>query len=171
MKSFVRGGLLAACALASTAQAQAGSVPSAQEQRFIAAECAPLLGQGVNQHRFQLARVLVQSQGMRLVTQSCPFVRMPSGGMQQVLDVRVVVVDSDTASQFVRGPLADGEEVDMGGVHFALPSLSQAANAAQEDDISPDVQFNRHWLAGVMAQRGWQAVPAHWWAFVPAAKR
>lgn len=150
---------------------QAGPAPSAHEQPFIAAECAPLFHQARRQHPFQLAKMLVQSQGMRLVVQACPYVRTTSGGMQQVLDVRVRVVDSDTASQFVRGPLADGEEVDMGGTHFALPSLSQAAAAAPEEDVSPDVQFNRNWLAGVMQQRGWQVVPMYWWAFVPAAKR
>lgn len=152
-------------------QAQAVSPPSAQEQRFIAAQCAPLLGKGNAQHMFQLAKVLVQSQGMRLVTQACPFVRTASGAMEQVLDIRVLVVDSDTASQFVRGPLADREEVDMGAVHFALPSLSQGVTVEQGEDVSPDVQFNRHWLAGVMLQRGWQVLPAHWWAFVPTAKR
>lgn len=149
--------------LACNASATDSSLPTVAQERFIAAECAALLEQTGRQRALQVVKVLVQSQGMRLVMQACPYVRTQPGTVQQVLDVRVLVVDSETAANFVRGPLADGEEVDMGDVHLGLPEEV----AAQEPDVSPDVQFNRGWLAAVMQGRGWQAVPGHWWAFVP----
>lgn len=51
---------------------------------------------------------------MHLVLQDCPFVRVAEAQMAQVLDIRVEVLDSEIAARYVRGPLADGEPVDMG---------------------------------------------------------
>lgn len=130
-------------------------------------ECAELLAKANATRALQLVRTQLQAQGMRLVPQGCPYVRVAAGQMQQVLDVRVQVLDSDVASQFVRGPLADGEEVDMGGVQIALPLLAQGVAAEVEEAVSPDVLFNRQWLAQLMKARGLQAVSGHWWAFVP----
>ena len=128
------------------------------EEPHIAQECAALLQPNSAWRAWQIAKVVMQSQGMRLVLQACPFVRVGVGRMQQVLDVRVHVTDSDTAAQFVRGPLADGEAVDMGDVHI---------EPAHGEEVSPDVQFNRDWLAQVMQKRGLAPVEGHWWAFVP----
>lgn len=123
----------------------------------------------------QLVRAQLLSQGMTLVVQACPFVRVGAKTMQQVVDVRVVVTHSDVAADFVRGPLADGEELDMGSVHLSPPSVVQGGggNAISTDpeDVSPDVLYNREWLQKVMKDRGLQAVHGHWWAFVPAAIR
>lgn len=165
LKPAVEVGLWMALVVAASAQAKDG-LPSPAEEHHIAVECAPFFDVGSTRHALHMAKVRVQSQGMRLVVQACPFVRIGPTQMQQVLDVRVVVADSETASYFVRGPLADGEVVDMGDVHLARP-VSAAVAPLEEEDVSPDVQFNRSWLASVMQGRGWAAVPAHWWAFVP----
>ena len=142
-----------------------------EEQPSILTECSPLLEPLAARRALQLVRAQLQAQGMQLVVQACPFVRVGVATMQQVVDVRVLVANSDVAANFVRGPLADGEEVDMGGVHLAAPSLAQGmvktATALQED-VSPDVLFNRQWLIHVMKNRGLQAVDGHWWAFVPS---
>lgn len=120
----------------------------------------------------QLVRAQLVAQGMQLVVQACPFVRVAAGQMRQVVDVRVLVSNSEVAADFVRGPLADGEEVDMGGVYFAMPAVAngwtQEGAQAPDEDVSPDVLFNREWLKKVMQNRGLQAVAGYWWAFVPA---
>ena len=170
-------GLAVALACSGPAQAKDSSVPTPADQLHIAAECAPLLAQAGARRAAQLSKVLVQSQGMQLIVQGCPFVRVGAGKVQQVLDVRVLVVDSETAGQFVRGPLADGEEVDMGPVLLSKPSTATQSMAqllvpvGEDEDVSPDVLFNRQWLIGLMQARGLQAVGGHWWAFAPAAER
>ncbi|MBF6630893.1 MAG: hypothetical protein ITG01_07045 [Comamonas sp.] len=136
------------------------------EERQVLMDCAALLQQTSMYRAFQLVKVRLQAQGMQLQAQGCPFVRTGFGDMQQVLDVRVWVVDSEIASQYVRGPLADGEAVDMGDVQLALPIALQTLAVAQ-DDISPDVEFNRQWLKEVMQAQGLRAVSGHWWAFLP----
>ena len=145
---------LGAWALVGSAMAQGHISPTPTEAQHIAQDCSPLLEQVSAWRALQTSKVLLQSQGMRLVLQACPFVRVGVGTMQQVLDVRVQVADSETAAQFVRGPLADGEEVDMGDVHIEEPEPA--------DDVSPDVQFNRAWLADVMQKRGLHQVAGHW---------
>lgn len=151
--------------------------PTREEEKFIATECSPVLGPAYARRAMQLVRVQLLAQGMKLVVQACPFVRVPGGQMRQVVDVRVVVKNSDVATHFVRGPLADDEAVDMGDVHLGQPAWAsglqpvKSTGAAEEgeegDDVSPDVLFNRQWLAGLMQHRGLQAVPGHWWAFEP----
>lgn len=148
--------------------ARDSTIPTLEEEKQIATDCASLLDQANSRRVLQIVRAQLHAQGMRLVTQGCPFVRTSAGNMQQVLDVRVQVLDSDVAAGFVRGPLADGDEVDMGAVHLLMPEHAPAVAQAQEEDASPDVLFNRQWLAGVMQARGLQAVPDHWWAFVPS---
>ena len=162
MKPQVGWSLLGALIFVSHAQAQTHAIPTPAEERQITQDCTALFSKNGSWRAVQMAKVLVQSQGMRLVIQACPFVRVGFGDMRQVLDVRVQVADSDTAAQFVRGPLADGEEVDMGDVHIV--------DAVPAEDVSPDVQFNRAWLAGVMHKRGLIPVSGYWWAFVPTAQ-
>lgn len=118
------------------------------------------------QRALQLVRVQLQSQGMKLVVRGCPSLRLKNG-VQQVLDVHVQVTDSDVAADFVRGPLADGEPVDLGGMHLSMTGVVQSADAAalQEEEGSPDVLFNRQWLAALMHAQGFYTVEGHWWAF------
>lgn len=167
----VGGVLLAGLMACLPVQAKDSALAMSDEEKQIAADCAPLLDQANTRRVMHVVRTQLQAQGMKLVTQGCPFVRTGVGNMQQVLDVRVQVTDSDAAAHFVRGPLADGEEVDMGTVHLGIPSQAQGLVAGQEEEASPDVLFNRQWLAGVMKARGLQTVQDHWWAFVPAATR
>lgn len=139
---------------------------------ILATGCSPWLETSHARHGLQLVRAQLQAQGMHLVVQACPFIRVRPGKMHQVIDVRVVVFDSDTATQFVRGPLADGEDVDMGGLHLVLPHFAQAAMPEEPaEDVSPDVLFNREWLGQLMQSRGFQPVPGHWWAFTPPPER
>lgn len=157
--------------------AQGGDrAPSGQaDDPSIATECSPLLEATAARRAMQLVRAQLLAQGMQLVVQACPFVRVGDGDMQQVVDVRLVVLNSEVAANFVRGPLADGEEVDMGAVQLDAPGLSdgmsKAAYAAPEEDVSPDVLFNREWLIQTMKNRGLRAVNGYWWAFVPAPAR
>ena len=80
--------------------------------------------------------------------------------------VRVRVVDGIKASRVVRGPLADGHEVDMG-----TPAGVALAAAAQPgaQRFSPDVQHNREWLRRLMARQGFDNLPDAWWHFAERA--
>jgi len=77
--------------------------------------------------------------------------------------VQVRVVDGMKASKVVRGPLADGHDVDMG-----TPAGEELAGAAPHaQGFSPDVQYNREWLRGLMARHQFDAQPDAWWHFTP----
>lgn len=122
----------------------------------------------------QVARTQIQSQGMDVLLHSCPQVQT-AGKKQRVLALRVVVQDSEVADAIVRGPLADGVELDMGTIPPSsaevVPALRRRAASNPEgegDEVSPDVVFNRQWLAQLMRARGFASVGGHWWAFVPA---
>ena len=146
-------------AVAAPLAVSAHNAPPAQPQAW--SECAGLLQRAPAPRNWQLLRTQLQAQGLQLQLQGCPHVRLAPRRMQQVLDVRVLVVQADVAADWVRGPLADGEEVDMG----AAPAAS--AQGMPAEDLSPDVQFNRQWLAQWMQRHGFAPVAGHWWAFVP----
>ncbi|MFY3386940.1 D-Ala-D-Ala dipeptidase [Paracidovorax sp. MALMAid1276] len=75
--------------------------------------------------------------------------------------VQVRVLDGMKASHLVRGPLADGHEVDMG-----TPTGVEAPNAAlTASGFSPDVEHNRQWLRALMARHQFDNVPGAWWHF------
>ncbi len=75
--------------------------------------------------------------------------------------VQVRVIDGMKASQVVRGPLADGHDVDMG-----TPAGVELANAPLGvRGFSPDVEHNRQWLRGVMARHQFDNLPDAWWHF------
>lgn len=95
----------------------------------------------------------LQADGMALKT-SCP----PNlGGLQ----VQVRVIDGIKASKVVRGPLADGQDVDMG-----TPSGAALADASGNARMfSPDVQHNRAWLTALMARHRFDNLPDAWWHF------
>ncbi|UCV00057.1 M15 family metallopeptidase [Acidovorax radicis] len=95
----------------------------------------------------------LQAQGMALKT-TC---QADSGGLR----VQVQVIDGVKASKVVRGPLADGHEVDMG-----TPSGAVLAGAAgRASGFSPDVQHNRLWLSALMARHQFDNLPDAWWHF------
>ncbi|MES2613030.1 MAG: D-Ala-D-Ala dipeptidase [Pseudomonadota bacterium] len=71
--------------------------------------------------------------------------------------VQVVVVDGLRASKVVRGPLADGGEVDMGTPSGVLGAATQ--------NFSPDVHHNRQWLRALMARHQFDNLPDAWWHY------
>ena len=80
-----------------------------------------------------------------------------SGGLR----VQLQVVDGMKASKVVRGPLADGQEVDMG-----TPSgVAQAGAASNARGFSPDVLHNRVWLSELMGRHQFENQPDAWWHF------
>jgi len=133
-------------------------------------ECRRLAGQRA---QLQAVQDTLARQGMALRVLGCP--QLASGasgaGAQQVLAVAVLVVDGERAAQTVRGPLADGELLDMGSaVPQAATGLAQRVSSASlaqppDDALSPDVLFNRAWLRALMGRQGLRAVPGTWWAF------
>ncbi|MDH0381544.1 D-Ala-D-Ala dipeptidase [Comamonas aquatica] len=159
----VGGLLLVACLAAAQAR-----VPDDADVQTVETDCQALLAQAQVRRALQLVRVQLLAQGLQLRTNGCPFVRTGPGQMQQVLDVAVRVVDSDVAGAVVRGPLADGEDVDMGGIQLGgMPAVVEVGGLPAEEDVSPDVLFNRAWLAAVMRARGFQPLPGAWWGFLP----
>ena len=72
--------------------------------------------------------------------------------------VQVIVVDGMRASKVVRGPLADGGEVDMGTPSGVLP-------VAAAQDFSPDVHHNRQWLRALMERHQFVNLPDAWWHY------
>ena len=95
----------------------------------------------------------LQSQGMALQA-TC---NAASGGWV----VQVQVVDGTKAHKVVRGPLADGQAVDMGTPAGA--ARSEAATGAS--GFSPDVLHNRQWLRALMARHQFDNLPDAWWHF------
>lgn len=95
----------------------------------------------------------LKAQGMALKT-AC---RSGSGGLQ----VQLQVVDGMKASKWVRGPLADGQDVDM-GTPSGIAGPGAAANAK---GFSPDVLHNRVWLSELMARHQFENQPDAWWHF------
>lgn len=95
----------------------------------------------------------LRAQGMALKAHC----QVASGGWV----VQVQVIDGVKASTVVRGPLADGHDVDMGtpaGVRLAgAPTVA--------DGFSPDVQHNRQWLHALMARHNFDNLPDAWWHF------
>ena len=77
------------------------------------------------------------------------------------VDVTLVVVDGLRASKVVRGPLADGQEVDMGSPFDLFDARSHTDNP----HLSPDVQHNRRWLRTLLAQHGFRNLPEEWWHY------
>ncbi len=77
------------------------------------------------------------------------------------VDLTVVVLNAQRASQIVRGPLADGLDVDMGTPFDWFGTQSHTDNAT----LSPDVQHNRHWLRALLQRHGLRNLPEEWWHY------
>lgn len=124
--------------------------------------------------RLQAVHAALARAGMALRVLGCP--QLPAGqaaAAQQVIAVAVIVVDGERAADTVRGPLADGELLDMGSAapqaaSGALQRVSLASLAQPpRDSLSPDVLYNRAWLRKLMAAQGLRHVGHAWWAFAP----
>lgn len=77
------------------------------------------------------------------------------------VDLTLVVVDGVRARQVLAGPLADGQEADMGTPFDLFDERSHTDNA----ELPPDVQQNRQWLRALMQRHGWRNLPEEWWHF------
>jgi D-alanyl-D-alanine dipeptidase len=80
--------------------------------------------------------------------------------------VRVRVVDGMKASKVVRGPLADGHDVDMG----TPAGVRQGGAELAARGFSPDVLHNRQWLRTLMARHEFDNAADAWWRFAQRAR-
>ncbi|WP_026437886.1 M15 family metallopeptidase [Acidovorax sp. JHL-9] len=149
--SLAAGISLAAC-VQSPQSAVSGQAPLPAPMAWSVAEegCA-----GGERLRAALAsaRSELQDQGLVLKT-AC----QASHG---ALAVQVEVANGLLASKVVRGPLAEGEAVDMG----TPAGVGSAAAASHSTDFSPDVQHNRQWLRAFMARHQLDNLPDAWWRY------
>lgn len=142
---------------------------SAWQQPLHGAECRRMQLSEPALHGLARLQAQLAAQGLALRIQGCPQVASDQGRPKQLLAVRVRVVHGAKAVDLVRGPLADGEDVDMGS-QVAAPGLPALAAHPVEEDLSPDVLFNRQWLRGQMQAHGFEPVAGWWWGFVPKAR-
>ena len=77
------------------------------------------------------------------------------------VDLTAVVLNAKRASQAIRGPLADGMEVDMGTPFDWFGVESHTDNPAQ----APDIKHNRHWLRTLLQRHGFRNLPEEWWHY------
>ncbi len=147
----VAGAWLAAMTLLAIAPASASAMDgvAAPGEPRLGADCAQTSGTRASFDR--IAQEL-RSQGMALEATCQP------GATGWTVKVRVV--DGMRAARAVRGPLADGHEVDMG-----TPAGVAAAPAQAPSGLSPDVQYNREWLRSLMARHQFENLPRTWWLF------
>ena len=114
----------------------------------------------------QLQREL-EPLGLEPRLQGCVSLAAPETRPALVLDAWVT--DGRKAMAVVRGPLADGAALALGreaGLQKA--GLQQVGLRPMPDDqVSPDVQFNRRWWQGRLGAYGLQAVPGQVRTFVP----
>ena len=77
------------------------------------------------------------------------------------VDLTLVVVNAARASRSVRGPLAEGEDVDMG------TPFGWFGRQSHTDDttLAPDVRHNRRWLRTLLQRHGFRNLPAQWWHY------
>ncbi|PJI96255.1 D-alanyl-D-alanine dipeptidase [Acidovorax sp. 69] len=147
----------AALLLAACAHSPQAAVPpdGAGTAVVVGASASALACQEAPRVRPSLQRIAheLQAQGMVLQA-SC---KAASGGWM----VQVRVVDGVKARKVVRGPLADGGDVDMGTPSGVV--LAGAPTGA--DGFSPDVQHNRQWLRALMARHQFDNLPDAWWHF------
>ncbi|MBP6395833.1 MAG: M15 family metallopeptidase [Giesbergeria sp.] len=77
------------------------------------------------------------------------------------VDVTAVVLNAQRASQVIRGPLADGMDVDMGTPFDWFGVQSHTENPT----LAPDVQHNRRWLRALLQRHGFRNLPEEWWHY------
>lgn len=149
--------------------------PSAWSKALQAKGCT-LSDPAVGDRLEQLQREL-EPLGLEPRLQGCVSLAWSEPGPALVLDAWVT--DGRKAMAVVRGPLADGEALDLGleaGLQTAGPQAAGQPKAGlqkvglrpmPDDQVSPDVQFNRRWWQGRLGAYGLQAVPGQVRTFVP----
>ena len=143
---------LALC-LAACAGSPHAAVPDAQSAEVGAAAIAQCNGAATARAALQRIAQELANQGLALRA-ACP-----ATGKGWVVEVRVI--DGMKASKVVRGPLADGHDVDMG----TPAGLNLAGAQPASQGFSPDVQFNREWLRATMERHQFENAPDAWWRF------
>lgn len=141
---------LAACA--QSPQAAVFDPPAAAPSAVVAAPSECQAGASTRTALERAAQEL-RMQGMALEA------RCAAGGGGWVVNVRVV--DGIKASKVVRGPLADGMELDMG----TPPGVNLAGAETTASGFSPDVQYNREWLRATMARHQFDNAARAWWLY------
>lgn len=144
--------------------------PSAWSKALQAKGCT-LPDPAVGDRLEQLQREL-EPLGLEPRLQGCVGLAGSEPGPALVLDAWVT--DGRKAMAVVRGPLADGEALDL-GLEAGLQTAGQPKAGLQkvglrpmpDDQVSPDVQFNRRWWQGRLGAYGLQAVPGQVRTFVP----
>ena len=144
--------------------------PSAWSKALQAKGCT-LPDPAVGDRLEQLQREL-EPLGLEPRLQGCVSLAGSEPGPALVLDAWVT--DGRKAMAVVRGPLADGEALDL-GLEAGLQTAGQPKAGLQkvglrpmpDDQVSPDVQFNRRWWQGRLGAYGLQAVPGQVRTFVP----
>ena len=76
-------------------------------------------------------------------------------------DLTLVVHDAARAARVLQGPLAAGQEVDMGTPFDLFDEQSHTEYAGS----SAPVRHNRLWLRAFMQSHGWRNLPEEWWHY------
>ena len=125
----------------------------------------------------QAAQAGLQRHGLALKVFDCYRPQAAEDGLPpsshsrgSAVDLALVVTDAQRAAQVLQGPLAQGEDVDMGMAPSGLMDAAADASAqkGKPEAVSPDVQHNRAWLRGQLRQHGLvpeDSTGARWWHF------
>ncbi len=140
--------LVVASAVAQGASAASEAVGST-ESGAQTSPCSLAVAQGVE---WAALDKFLRSRGLALAPQCQASTR--------AAEAQLVVLDSNKASEVLRGPLADGETVETGAAQSAVESSTNEASTA---GYSPDVLFNRSWLQSAMAQHDFVATTGGAW--------
>ena len=149
--------MMAACAHSPQAAVTAGAASPQALSAFVGREgpAAATACRDAEAARVMLRQATREIESLGLALQ----VRCNAASGAWVAQVRVV--DGMKASRVVRGPLADGHDVDMGTpAGVVMPGAPRGATG-----FSPDVQHNRQWLHALMARHQLDNLPDAWWHF------
>ncbi len=119
--------------------------PQAAERSIVAQSVNLHSGSGSCTNQADESTIRAVEPGLR--AQGLALRRTCTGNLQQG-NLQLVVLDSERASEVLRGPLADGESVDV----------------SKGPNVSPDVQYNRNWLEQALRSHTLQtagAEPTH----------
>ena len=76
-------------------------------------------------------------------------------------DLSLIVRDAARAARVLQGPLAVGQEVDMGTPFDLFDEQSHTESAS----VGASARHNRLWLRALMQRHGWRNLPEEWWHY------
>ncbi|AVP56985.1 D-Ala-D-Ala dipeptidase [Pulveribacter suum] len=109
----------------------------------------------------------LQPLGLQLRVHACYPAEPAASQGQGAVDLALVVLDGVRAREALAGPLADGQDLDLGTPVGLVDPLS----ATGSGELAPDVQRNRQWLLQLMQRHGWRNQPQQWWHYTLQAAR